>query len=122
MKGYHVENAQDEILKLVNKGFIVFVFDPVGQGKLIENFDPKTAKSIVGGPTTEHSYPGKQALISGRSIARYMIWNGIRAVDYLLTRKEVDRARIGITVCSGGDTQSVYIAVMDDRTYAVASQ
>jgi hypothetical protein len=26
-----------------------------------------------------------------------MIWDGIRAVDYLMTRREVDPLRIGIT-------------------------
>ena len=49
-----------------------------------------------------------------------MIWDGIRAVDYLLSRKEVDPARIGITGRSGGGTQSAYIAAMDDRIYAAA--
>ena len=82
----------------------------------------QTGKSIVGGPTTEHSYPGTQAFITGSSQARYMIWDGIRAVDYLLTRKEVDPERIGITGRSGGGTQSAYIAAMDDRIYAAAPE
>ena len=51
-----------------------------------------------------------------------MIWDGIRAVDYLLTRKEVDPARIGITGRSGGGTQTAYIAAMDDRIYAAAPE
>ena len=48
-----------------------------------------------------------------------MIWDGIRAVDYLLSREEVDPARIGITGRSGGGTQSAYIAAFDDRILAV---
>ena len=122
VEGYHIAYAQNEILNLVNKGFIVFAFDPVGQGERIEYFDPKTSKSIVGGATTEHSYPGTQAFIIGGSQARYMIWDGIRAVDYLLTRKDVDPERIGITGCSGGGTQSTCIAAMDDRIYAAVPQ
>ena len=51
-----------------------------------------------------------------------MIWDGIRAVDYLLSRKEVDPARIGITGRSGGGTQAAYIAAMDDRIYAAAPE
>jgi dienelactone hydrolase len=78
-------------------------------------YDREKGKSIVGGPTKEHSYPGNQAFISGSSQARYMIWDGIRAIDYLLTRKEVDSARLGITGRSGGGTQSSYIAAFDDR-------
>ena len=49
-----------------------------------------------------------------------MIWDGIRAVDYLLTREEVDSARIGITGRSGGGTQSSQIAALDERIYAAA--
>jgi len=118
--GYRYDGYQHDILNMVKKGFIVFAFDPVGQGERLEYFDPKTGKSIVGGPTVEHSYPGAQAFITGSSQARYMIWDGIRTVDYLLTRKEVDSARIGITGRSGGGTQSAYIAAMDDRIYAAA--
>ena len=121
-EGYRSAIYLHVIANLVKKGFIVFAFDPVGQGERLEYFDPKTGKSIVGEPTTEHSYPGAQAFITGSSQARYMIWDGIRAVDYLLTRKEVDPARIGITGRSGGGTQSAYIAAMDDRILAAAPE
>jgi hypothetical protein len=120
--GYRSEVYQHVIINLVLKGFIVFAFDPVGQGERLEYFDKSTGKSIVGGPTTEHSYPGTQAFITGSSQARYMIWDGIRAVDYLLSRQEVDSGRIGITGRSGGGTQSAYIAAMDDRIYASAPE
>ncbi|NIA31559.1 MAG: prolyl oligopeptidase family serine peptidase, partial [Actinobacteria bacterium] len=63
-----------------------------------------------------------QCFISGSSQARYMIWDGIRAVDYLLTRKEVDPQRIGITGRSGGGTQSAYIAAFDERILATAPE
>ncbi len=121
-EGYRSAAYQTVILNLVKKNFIVFAFDPVGQGERLEYYDPKTNKSIVGGPTKEHSYPGAQAFITGSSQARYMIWDGIRAVDYLLTRKEVDPARIGITGRSGGGTQSAYIAAMDERISAAAPE
>lgn len=51
-----------------------------------------------------------------------MIWDGIRAVDYLMTRKEVDPKRIGITGRSGGGTQSSYIAAFDERINASAPE
>ncbi|HBH84553.1 MAG TPA: xylan esterase [Bacteroidales bacterium] len=121
-EGYRSVVYQHVITNLVLKGFIVFAFDPVGQGERLEYFDPEKGKSIVGGPTREHSYPGNQAFITGSSQARYMIWDGIRAVDYLLTRKEIDPARIGITGRSGGGTQSSYIAAFDDRILASAPE
>ena len=120
--GYRSEAYQVVILNLVRKGFIVFAFDPVGQGERLEYYDRETGKSAIGGPTSEHSYPGAQALLTGNSQAMYMIWDGIRAVDYLLTRKEVDPERIGITGRSGGGTQSAFIAAYDDRIYAAAPE
>lgn len=120
--GYRSDVYQHVILNLVKKGFIVFAFDPVGQGERLEYYDLEKNKSMVGGPTAEHSYPGTQAFITGSSQARYMIWDGIRAVDYLLTRKEVDPSRIGITGRSGGGTQSAYIAAFDDRIKAAAPE
>jgi cephalosporin-C deacetylase-like acetyl esterase len=120
--GYRGEVYQHVILNLVKKGFIVFAFDPVGQGERLEYYDPARNESAIGGPTTEHSYPGTQTFITGSSEARYMIWDGIRAVDYLLTRKEIDPSRIGITGRSGGGTQSAYIAAMDDRILAAAPE
>ncbi|MEX2233543.1 MAG: acetylxylan esterase [Cyclobacteriaceae bacterium] len=121
-EGYRSKVYQHVILNLVKKGFIVFAFDPVGQGERLEYFDPEKSKSSVGGPTSEHSYPGSQAFITGSSQARYMIWDGIRAVDYLLTRTEVDHSRIGITGRSGGGTQSAYIAAFDERIKAAAPE
>lgn len=120
--GYRSEVYQHVILNLVKKGFIVFAFDPAGQGERLEYFRQEEGKSTVGGPTAEHSYPGSQAFIAGSSQARYMIWDGIRAVDYLLTRREVDPERIGITGRSGGGTQSAYIAAFDDRIKAAAPE
>jgi hypothetical protein len=121
-EGYRSPVYQHVITNLVLKGFIVFAFDPVGQGERLEYFDPVKGKSMVGGPTKEHSYPGNQAFIAGSSQARYMIWDGIRAVDYLISRKEVDPSRIGITGRSGGGTQSSYIAAFDDRIHASAPE
>lgn len=121
-EGYRNPVYLHVIANLVKKGFIVFAFDPLGQGERLQYFDPKSGKSMIGGPTTEHSYPGAQAFITGSSLAKYMIWDGIRAVDYLLTREEVDPARIGITGRSGGGTQCSYIAAMDNRVYAAAPE
>lgn len=122
-EGYRSKVYLHVIANLVKKGFIVFAFDPIGQGERLEYFNPETKKtSIPGTNQGEHSYAGCQAFITGSSQARYMIWDGIRAVDYLMSRKEVDPARIGITGRSGGGTQSAYIAAMDDRIYAAAPE
>jgi cephalosporin-C deacetylase-like acetyl esterase len=120
--GFRAVPYQTAILNLVEKGFIVLAFDPVGQGERRQYDDPETGASRVGGPTREHSYPGAQIFITGDSPGLYFIWDGIRAIDYLHTRPDVDTERIGATGRSGGGTQSSYFAAFDDRVRAVAPE
>lgn len=47
-------------------------------------------------------------------------WAGIRALDYLETRPEVDKTRFGITGRSGGGAYSWWVAALDDRIKAAA--
>jgi hypothetical protein len=120
--GFRSEVYQRVMINLVEKGFVVFAFDPIGQGERLQYVDPQTGKSKVGGPTTEHSFAGVQTLLTGTSLSDYFIWDGVRAIDYLQTRKEVDAKRIGITGRSGGGTQSALIAAYDERIYAAAPE
>ncbi len=119
--GFRSETYQHIIINLVKKGFVVLAFDPIGQGERLQYFNEKEGKSRFG-PTTEHSYPGAQCYISGYSPTKYFIWDGIRAVDYLISRKEVDPGRIGMTGRSGGGTQTAYTAAVDDRILAAAPE
>lgn len=47
-------------------------------------------------------------------------WFGIRALDYLCSRPEVDATRIGLTGRSGGGSYSWTVAALDDRVKVVA--
>jgi len=120
--GFRSETYQRVIINLVEKGFVVFAFDPIGQGERLQYVNPETNKSKIGGSTKEHSFAGVQTLLTGISISDYFIWDGVRAVDYLETREEVDASRIGITGRSGGGTQSALIAAYDERIYAAAPE
>jgi dienelactone hydrolase len=42
-------------------------------------------------------------------------WNGIRAIDYLVSRPDVDPERIGVTGISGGGAATIWIAAADNR-------
>ena len=48
----------------------------------------------------EHAVMGNLAYLAGANLARWEIWDGMRAVDYLLTRADVDGERISITAVS----------------------
>ena len=65
-------------------------------------------------------YPGNQLFLTG--IPLIFIWDGIRAIDYLCSRPEIDTTRIGITGRSGGGTQTTYIAAFDSRIKAAAPE
>jgi hypothetical protein len=100
---------------LVKKGIIVFAIDPPGQGEHVQYYDPSVKFSYAGYSVLEHCYFGNQCFLSGFNCARYFIWDGIRAIDYLLSRKEVDPQRIGVTGFSGGGTVTAYLGAYDDR-------
>lgn len=112
-------NYQTVWVSLARRGFLVIAIDPVGQGERLEHLDPATHKSLlpVGG-TAEHMADGLPAMLTGAGIARYFVWDEIRAIDYLESRSDVDRTRIGVAGNSGGGTQSAYIAALDPRLAA----
>ncbi len=108
------------LLNLVKKGFVVLAIDPIGQGERLQYYDRETGESVIGSSTKEHSYPSPQVSLIGESVARYFIWDGIRGIDYLVSRKEVDPNRIGVHGLSGGGTQTAYISALDERVVASA--
>ena len=56
----------------------------------------------------------------GYSSAGVEAWNCIRALDYLETRPEVDKTKIGVTGRSGGGAYSWWIAALDERIKVAA--
>ncbi len=100
---------------LVMKGMIVLAIDPPGQGEHVQYFDSQIKCSSVGYSVMEHIYFGSQCFLSGISCARYFIWDGIRGIDYLVSRNDVDPERIGVTGFSGGGTITSYISAFDKR-------
>jgi dienelactone hydrolase len=51
----------------------------------------------------------------GYTSAGVECWNGMRAIDYLVSRDDVDPARIGVTGISGGGAATFWIAAADER-------
>ena len=103
-------------------GFVVLSYDIVGEGERLQYLDPADpGKSLAGRPTGEHGLAGLQPTLIGDAVARYFLWDAIRAVDYLASRPEVDAERIGAYGCSGGGMVTAMLGALDTRVKAVAS-
>ena len=100
------------------KGYLVLAYDPLGQGERWQYWNPVTKDSAFRSSTREHSNVGAQCLLLGINLAQFMIWDSVRAVDYLLSRDDVDPARIGCTGVSGGGTNTAQYVPFDDRVTA----
>jgi len=105
--------------RLASRGYVVIAWDPIGQGERSQFWDAKEGKSRYNLVCAEHAVMGNLAYLAGANLARWEIWDGMRAVDYLLTRPDVDADRISITGTSGGGTQTTLIAALDPRVKVV---
>jgi uncharacterized protein (TIGR03435 family) len=102
-------------------GILALAFDPIGQGERIQYYDSERKASIVGGSTAEHGMANISTMLIGDDLERYMVHDGMRAIDYLTGRKDVDAAHIGALGCSGGGTETAVLAALDDRVKAAGT-
>ena len=100
---------------LARKGYVVLAYDPFGQGERIEYPGSRPGQSALGGGTSEHEYAGRRLILLGANFGLFRAWDGIRGIDYLLTRAEVDPERIGCCGQSGGGTLTQFLAALDSR-------
>src|SRR5262245_54615262 len=113
------ESYQRICILLAKNGIAALCYDPIGQGERYQLLDD-AGKPIVPGSTTEHSLVGVGALLVGRQAASYRIWDGIRSLDYLASRPDIDPTRLGCTGNSGGGTLTAYLMALDERIVAAA--
>ncbi len=100
---------------LARKGYVVLAYDPFGQGERIEYPGSRQGQSALGGGTSEHEYAGRRLVLLGANFGLFRAWDGIRGIDYLLSRAEVDPDRIGCCGQSGGATLTQFLAALDNR-------
>ncbi|MBG87962.1 MAG: acetylxylan esterase [Verrucomicrobiales bacterium] len=103
-------NVQARCVGLAKLGFFVLAVDAFGAG---ERGLGKKLGEYHGEMVAATLYP------SGKPLSGLQVYENMRAVDYLLTRKEVDGDRIGITGASGGGNQTMYAGAWDERFKAV---
>jgi len=112
---------QQMYVDFVSQGFVVLAFDPIGQGERRQNYEPGTvAFDDTLSPTLEHGVIGAQLSLLGESAAGYFVWDAMRAVDYLIARPEVDRARIGCADHTDTGWSALFHAALDERIQCAA--
>ncbi|NLD87903.1 MAG: prolyl oligopeptidase family serine peptidase, partial [Clostridiales bacterium] len=118
--GKAYEQYQRVARSIASAGLIVMTMDPIGQGERLSYYEPSLGQFIIGPTTQEHQYAGNQCLLAGDNIARYFVADAMRAIDYLISRPEVDPAKIGATGSSGGGTATSMMMICDNRIAAAA--
>jgi len=99
-------------------GMAALVVDPIDQGERGQYLGPGGWPQRWG--VQAHNHIAIGTILLGRNTARFEIWDNMRAIDYLQSRPEVDRQRIGCTGNSGGGTQTSYMMALDERVRAAA--
>lgn len=101
-------DCQSHALWFASHGYVVLVIDTLELGEI----------AAMHRGTLRHERWWWHS--AGYNPAGVECWNGMRAIDYLVSRPEVDPKRIGITGISGGGAVSFWVAAADERVAAAA--
>ncbi len=104
-------------VQLARMGCIVFTYDTLG------NADSKQLVEHRRGPRDSMNSPneGEWGFVSPQATLRLQTnfglqtWNSVRALDFLTSLENVDQDRLLVTGASGGGTQTMMLAAVDDR-------
>jgi cephalosporin-C deacetylase-like acetyl esterase len=78
----------------------VLIYDPMGQGERL-------------GSWRDHGH--LELYLVGSCQQGLLVWESMRAIDYLVERPEIDPQRMGMTGSSGGGTNTIYTSAVDQR-------
>ena len=114
----HTQNGKAEKLYqsvailLAQNGIGAILVDPFGQGERYQLLNEEGNPATPGG-TVEHTFLDYSSNLLGSDAVNFELWDNIRALDYLESRKEVDPNRLGVTGNSGGGTQTAFLMALD---------
>ena len=103
-------HVQARCIGLAKLGFFVLAVDALGAGE-------RALGKALG------EYHGEMVAATlwpiGRPLSGLQVYENMRAVDYMVSRPEVDANRLGVTGASGGGNQTMYAGAWDERLKAV---
>ncbi len=112
--GKAAEAYQSFAQGLAKLGYVCLIYDPIGQGERLQYVKDDLSPQMGIG-VSEHLYAGNQQFLVGEFFGMWRAWDGIRALDYLLSRKEVDPKHVGVTGNSGGGTMTTWLSGVESR-------
>lgn len=129
-KRYYAGNSIASLL--ARQGYVVVVIDMFywGERRMLLDGDPPDWRERPKDITPERiaafnqrasqseQLVGRTIYAAGFTWSGVMFWDDVRTVDYLLTRPEVDKNRIGCVGLSVGGLRSCHLAALDDRIKA----
>jgi cephalosporin-C deacetylase-like acetyl esterase len=113
--GKSEKKYQQACILLAKNGIAALIYDPLGQGERHQVLLPDGNTQ-----PPNHTVLGVSCIPLGTSFAQFRIWDGMRALDYLASRPEVDPKRLGCTGNSGGGTLTSYLMALDERIECAA--
>ncbi|MFQ6047881.1 MAG: alpha/beta hydrolase family protein [Phycisphaerae bacterium] len=105
------QSNYDYGLQMARHGYITFAVDWRVFGERRDGRDPYPGRD----PCNVHFVRGQ---VLGINLLTLNIWDGMRAIDYLQSRPEVDPARIGCMGLSFGGTMTTWLSLLDERIRA----
>lgn len=116
--GKGAEAYQRASMLLAANGMAALCYDPIGQGERYQILKEDGTRRF--GSTLEHTLAGVGSILLGTNTAMYRIYDGMRGLDYLASRPDIDAERLACTGNSGGGTLTSYIMALDERVVCAA--
>jgi dienelactone hydrolase len=100
----------DFAIQVAEAGMAAMAIEPMGFGC---RRDPVNARQGLSRKACDPVAGG--ALLVGQTMLGWRVWDVMRTIDYLATRAELDRNRVGFMGISGGGTVTVFSTALDPR-------